>query len=267
MTMDIIGLFPGLERDLDAFYSTGVLPSQSIEELISSGSISAKDKILPDQIQPASIDLRLGSVGYRVQASFLPGENSKVMTRIEKLGMHRIDLSRPAVLESDCVYFIPLMEELSLSADISGKANPKSTTGRLDIFTRLLTDYGSEFERVIPGYRGKLYAEVVPRTFSVLVHEGTKLNQLRFIRRETQTSDAMLRKLDKKETLSYLEDDVPIDAVIFRKSLWTSINLQGSEGSDLIGYKAKHNTPLIDLNKVNHYDPMEFWEAIRIPKS
>lgn len=259
-------LFPDLEKDLHSFYTTGILPSQKIEELIETGHIRAHTPISSDQIQPASMDLRLGPVAYRVRASFLPGENSTVSKRVDELKMHEIDLSRPSVLEKECVYIVPLIEELALPSKIYGKANPKSTTGRLDVFTRLITDYGTEFERVKAGYKGKLYIEIVPRTFSVLVHEGAKLNQLRFIQGEPSTSDKKLNELDQKETLVYSEDNAPEDPMI-SKGLWISIDLQAGDDSDIVGYKAKRHAPLIDLNKINYYDPLEFWEVIRRRKA
>jgi len=258
-------LFPDLAKDRHSFHTTGILPSQNIEELIQEGVIRAGTPITGDQIQPASIDLRLGPVAHRVRASFLPGESSTVGGRVEELRMHDIDLSRPSVLERGCVYIVPLMEELALPSKISAKANPKSTTGRLDVFTRLITDYGTEFERVKAGYKGKLYVEIVPRTFSILVQEGIKLNQLRFLRGEPLTSDRKLNELDEKETLVYSANDVPEDPTI-SKGLWISIDLQAADGSDIIGYKARRHAPLIDLKKINYYDPLEFWELIRNPK-
>ncbi|MBI3610235.1 MAG: 2'-deoxycytidine 5'-triphosphate deaminase [Nitrospirae bacterium] len=266
MDSNIANLFPELEKDLSSFYTTGILPSQKIKELIETGYISAKTPISNDQIQPASIDLRLGPVAYRVRASFLPGEHSTVNGKLDALRMHEIDLTQPSVLEKGCVYIVPLMEELSLPSKISGKVNPKSTTGRLDVFTRLITDYGTEFERIKAGYKGKLYVEIVPRTFSILVHEGIKLNQLRFVRGEPPPSDKGLNELDEKETLVYLENDTPDEAMI-SKGLWISIDLQISNGSEIIGYKAKRHAPLIDLDKINYYDPLEFWEPIGRPKT
>jgi len=259
-------LFPDLAKDHQTFHTTGILPSQNIEQLIREGIIRAAAPITDDQIQPASIDLRLGPVAHRVRASFLPGENSTVAGRVDELRMHDIDLTKPAVLERGCVYIVPLMEELALPSKTSGKANPKSTTGRLDIFTRLITDYGTEFERVAAGYKGRLYVEIVPRTFSVLVQAGIKLNQLRFLRGGPATSDKKLNELDEKETLVYSADDTPEDPII-SKGLWISIDLQSRDGSDIIGYKARRHAPLIDLKRVNHYDPLEFWELIRHSKS
>jgi dCTP deaminase len=264
--MDKNTLFSESNKDSGALFTTGILPSQRIKELIDVGYIRAQTPIPDSQIQPASMDLRLGPVAYRVRASFLPGKESTVNKRLDELLMHEIDLSRPAVLEKGCVYIVPLIEELILPARISGKVNPKSTTGRLDIFTRLITDYGTEFERIKPGYKGKLYVEIVPRTFSILVHEGTKLNQIRFIRGEPPPSDRKLTELDDRETLVYLENNVPDEAVI-SKGLWISIDLEAVGSSDLIGYKAKSHAPLIDLDKINYYDPLEFWEPIDSPKS
>jgi dCTP deaminase len=162
---------------------------------------------------------------------------------------------------------VPLMEELNLPADISGKANPKSTTGRLDVFTRLITDYGSEFERVPAGYKGTLYTEIVPRTFSIVVEQGARLNQLRLRRGNPPPSDSELERLHEQETLVYTENLSPGDALISNKSLWLSVDLSGDEGSDIIGYKARHNTALIDLHRINHYEPLEYWEPIHRTRS
>lgn len=260
-------LFPELEKDLTAFHTKGVLPARKIKELIDCRYLTFPQPILDGQIQPASIDLRLGPLAYRVRSSFLPGRHSTVQSKIEALQMHAIDLSSPAVLERSCVYIVPLMEALQLPREISGRANPKSTTGRLDIFTRLITDYGTEFERIQAGYKGNLYVEIVPRTFSILVREGTKLNQLRFIRGfDLPPSDKKLDKLDKAETLVYLPGDVPKEALI-SEGLRISIDLKGINGAEIVGYRAKRHAPLIDLEKINYYNPSDFWEPITAPKS
>src|SRR3984885_2322259 len=183
---------------------TGVLPSQSLEQLIATGVIRARTPILPEQVQPSSLDLRLGAEAYRVRASFLAAGSATVTSKLEQYRLHTLDLSKPAVLEKGCVYIVPLQEELALPADISGKANPKSSTGRPDIFTRLITDEGRQFEIVPAGYRGRLYAEVVPRTFSVVVREGERLSQLRLFRGPHDSSDALLRELEREEQLIYL---------------------------------------------------------------
>ena len=154
--------------------------------LIARGNISATPAINPEHIQPASLDLRLGDVAYRVRASFLPGPNSTVEAKIKQLRMTRVDLTGAPVFERDCIYIIPLVEELNLPENISGKANPKSTTGRLDIFTRLITDYSTEFDRVLPGYKGKLYAEVVSRTFTVAIRAGNEAQPVAVCARQSR---------------------------------------------------------------------------------
>jgi dCTP deaminase len=158
---------------------------------------------------------------------------------------HEVDLSKPAVLERGCVYIVPLLEELRLPPQVSAKANPKSTVGRLDIFTRLITDYGPEFERVRAGYRGKLYLEIVlvPRTFSVLVQAGMRLNQVRFMRGKPPPSDTLLTELHEEQILLYIEDGAVVQPTI-AKGLWIRVDLEGSDGRDIVGYKAKSHAPL-----------------------
>jgi dCTP deaminase len=238
--------------------TTGILPSQDISNLIARGNISATPAINPDHIQPASLDLRLGDMAHRVRASFLPGPNSTVEAKIRELRMTRVDLTGAPVFEKDCVYIIPLVEELNLPENISGKANPKSTTGRLDIFTRLITDYGTEFDRVPPGYKGKLYAEVVSRTFTVALRAGMRLSQLRFVQGNPRSSDSAIRGLDREEPLVY-EEDSPGKARVER-GLRITINLEGADG-EIIAYKAKRYAPAIELDKINFYATEEFWEV------
>ncbi len=264
----MLSLFPELapgavSKEQRESRPTGVYPSQKIQEFIHAERIRASLPTTGEQIQPASLDLRLGPVAYRVRASFLPGKFSTVENKVRELLMNQIDLRSGAVFEKRCVYIVPLMEELFLPEGVSGKANPKSTTGRLDIFVRLITDYGMEFERVAPGYKGKLYAEVVPRTFTVRVQEGMRLNQLRFVRGTPPLlrESATLGKLHGEEPLAYTPDDSPADSEI-RHGLPISIDLAGSGASDVIGYKAKSHAPLMDLSNVNYYDPAEFWEPI-----
>ena len=267
MTDHFYTLFPELERDLQSLsFTTGILPSQRISELIAHGRVSTSIPIEDDQIQPSSLDLRLGPVGYRMQASFLPGPKATVESRIKDLAMTKIDLTRPTVFEKGCVYLVPLMEQLNLTSELSAKANPKSTTGRLDIFTRLICDGGTEFERVPEGYKGTLYAEVVPRTFTIIVQAGVKLNQLRFVRGCPPPSDTTLQELDQQETLVYSAGDLPAEAQINR-GLMVSLNLQGDPEHRLIGYRARQNTPAIDLLKKDHYDPEDFWDPMYEPRS
>lgn len=267
MTDHFYTLFPELERDLQSLsFTTGILPSQRIRELIAHGRVSTSIPVEDDQIQPSSLDLRLGPVGYRMQASFLPGPKATVESRIKDLAMTKIDLTRPTVFEKGCVYLVPLMEQLNLTSEWSAKANPKSTTGRLDIFTRLICDGGIEFERVPEGYKGALYAEVVPRTFTIIVQAGVKLNQLRFVRGCPPPSDTTLQELDEQETLVYGAGDFPAEAQINR-GLMVSLNLQGDPKHRLIGYRARQNTPAVDLLKKDHYDPEDFWDPMYEPRN
>src|SRR5580698_7374099 len=160
--------------------STGILPSHILKREIRGKRLIISTEVITDgQVQPASLDLRLGAVAHRVRASFLPGPQSTVEDKLARVSMHTIDISEGAVLEAGCVYVIPLLERLELRDRISGIANPKSSTGRLDVFTRLITDRAEAFDKVEDGYRGPLYAEITPRTFPILVRKGTRLNQLR----------------------------------------------------------------------------------------
>jgi dCTP deaminase len=243
--------------------TTGILPFQAIQGLIDGGSIIAPP-IDPNQIQPASIDLRLGKKAFQIAASFLPG-HSPIEGKIRDLLIREIDLEESAVLEPRSVFLVPLMESLRLPADVSGIANPKSTTGRLDIFTRLITEPGIEFERVPKGYQGALYLEIVSRTFPVRVRTGMKLNQLRLVRGRPQATDGKLVRLAEKEQLTFDADSSPIDPRIDR-GLSVSVDLVGT-GSNIIAYRAKKTRHAIDLGKVNAYDIGEFWEVIPRSKS
>jgi dCTP deaminase len=240
--------------------TTGILPSQEIGNLIARGHVSAARAVDPDHIQPASLDLRLGDMAHRVRASFLPGPKSTVESKIKDLRMARIDLTGAPVLEKDCVYIIPLLEELNLPENISGKANPKSTTGRLDIFTRLITDYGTEFDSVPQGYKGKLYAEVVSRTFTVSIRAGMRLSQLRFVQGSPRSGDRTIKGLDQEEPLVYMHDSSPVKAQL-QRGLRVTVNLEASEPGEIIAYRAKRYAPLIELDRINFYGTEEFWEV------
>ena len=255
-----VGLFGELPSAASGERTTGILPSQSIRELIAKGRIVGNRAIIEEQIQPASLDLRLGDIAHRVQASFLPGPGGKVEARVKELRMARVDLTSAAVFEKGCVYIVPLLEELDLPRDISGKANPKSTTGRLDVFVRLITDDGVEFERVPPGYKGRLYAEIVSRTFTVAVRAGMRLNQLRFVRGNPVSSDSRIRRLDEEENLTYMDEESPVKASVDR-GLRITVNLEGASADEVIAYKARKHAPAIELDRINYYPPEEFWEA------
>jgi dCTP deaminase len=231
----------------------GVLPDHEIEALIASGAVDAPDPV-PGQVQPASLDLRLGDVAYRVRASFLPG-GRPLAERLPEFEMHRIDLSAGAVLERGAVYLVPLVERLALPPELSAVANAKSSTGRLDLLTRTVTDGGREFDRIAPGYRGPLYAEICPRSFSVLVRPGMRLNQIRFRRGEAVLDDAALRALHAETPL--VDGEAVID-----DGLGFSVDL--SAGPDgLVGWRAKPHSGVVDLDRIGHYDPADYWEAIR----
>jgi dCTP deaminase len=246
---------PGVEE-----HTTGILPSQRIRALIQAQHLLAAAPISDDQIQPASIDLRLGEVAYRVRASFLPTRSS-VRTRLDELCLHQMDLRAPTILERGCVYIVPTLEELNLPGDLWAKANPKSTTGRLDVFTRLIADFGDSFDRVPVGYKGRLYLEIVPQTFSIIVSRGARLSQLRFWRGTPLPSDTKLAELHESEVVLYDADDAPAKAVI-AKGLWLSVDLAGSGAGGLVGYRAKPHAPAVDLARVDYYDPAEFWEPL-----
>ncbi|MBI3392673.1 MAG: 2'-deoxycytidine 5'-triphosphate deaminase [Nitrospirae bacterium] len=257
-------LFPEISRDIEAF-GRGILPAQKIRALTDSGAIDARVPIPDELVQPASLDLRLGPVAYRVQASFLPGRARTVEEKIREWKFSELDLARPTVLERGCIYVVPLLEELRLPEGLSAKANPKSTTGRLDIFVRLIADRCAEFDRVPEGYHGKLYAEIAPRTFTVLVQEGMRLNQLRFVVGNAGIPDDQLRELDKTRSLVWREN-APVPAMI-DAGLLVSVDLEGLHGADLVGYRARRNAPVIDLRKIDHYDPADYWDPIPPPRN
>ncbi|WP_102223598.1 2'-deoxycytidine 5'-triphosphate deaminase [Acidimangrovimonas sediminis] len=235
--------------------TTGVLPVQDLKALIADGAISADTPFTEGQVQPASLDLRLGTRAYRVRASFLAGEGRSVADRIAEFGMHEIDLRPGAVLEKGCVYLVPLMERLALPEGIQAVANAKSSTGRLDLLTRTITDGGTEFDRIAPGYDGPLWAEICPRSFSVLVRPGMRLNQIRFRRGQAVLDDTELAAL-------HADVGLVSGRAVISDGLGFSVDLQPAEG-DLVGYRAKPHTGVIDLDRIGQYDAADFWEEVR----
>lgn len=234
--------------------TSGVLPAQELRQLIATGALAADPAIRDDQIQPASLDLRLGPVAYRVRASFLAGQGRSVQDRLQEFTMHRVNLAEGAVLEKNCVYVIPLAERLALPPGLTAVANAKSSSGRLDLLTRTITDGGIEFDRIPEGYHGPLYAEVCPRSFSVLAREGQRLNQIRFRQGQAVLSDAELAALHAREPL------VTGEAVI-SEGLGFSVDLKPASG-DLVGYRAKPHAGVIDLDRIGHYPVADFWEEL-----
>ncbi len=233
----------------------GVVPSQEIRSMLAQGAIAVGTPLSPGQVQPASLDLRLASRAWRVRASFLSGKGRTVAERLGAFAMHEIDLARGAVLETGCVYVVEIEESLVLPPDIAAAANAKSSTGRLDLLTRLITDRSGEFDRVEHGYAGPLYAEISPLTFSVLVRPGIRLNQIRFRRGHAEIADAELRALHAREPL------VNGEAVI-NCGLGFSVDLTPRGADGIVGYRARRHAGLIDLGLVDHYDPAEFWEPV-----
>ena len=248
---------------------TGILPCQDIRDMVQSGEIKSGSPLDADQIQPASIDLRLGDAAFRVDTSFLPG-NDFLLDKISQLDARfddfKIDLRSGAVLEKGRVYVIPLLEEVKLKSDVKGFANPKSSTGRLDILTRLITDKGKVFDEVEKGYEGRLYLEVVPRSFSVVAKRGTRFNQLRF--RKSQSSPLPIPAKEWNQLLTEEQivcsgesDKQPGDTGMLR----FTVDLQG-KGGDIIGWRARKHAPRIDLER-RDYDPLDFWEPLRAHKN
>lgn len=263
-------LFPEIYKGVAGY---GILPSQTIRRMVSTGHISADQEVLDSQIQPASIDLRLGNEAYRVQASFLPGRSTTLSTRVKELLDSTIDLAQltPALLEPGVVYIIPLLERLRLPDDVQGVANPKSTTGRLDIFTRLITEHGDQFDRVPIGYRGLLYVEVSSRTFPIRVRAGMSLNQLRFVRGTAANAldpirNADLLELAEKEPLVYDANDQPTTERV-GDGVQLTVDLQGQGATDIVAYKAKQHPRAIELDKRYHYNVDDYWEAILRPRN
>ena len=239
--------------------AVGILPSQEILDLIDKKIITSDHDVDRDIIQPASIDLRLGNKAWRVPASFLPGKGNKVSSRLKDLAMHEFSLIDGAVLECGCVYIVKLLENVSLTSDLIGLANPKSSTGRVDLFTRLIVDEAQEFEEVPAGYEGPLYIEISPRTFSVIVRTGSRLNQLRLRRGNLHTSDKEMEILQAHVGLVRNKDNSDLPDKI-KNGVPLSVDLSGENG--LIGFKARKYSMLIDVDKPNFYKSDLFWEKI-----
>jgi len=232
----------------------GVLASQQIEVLLHDGVVCIETVLSPGQVQPASLDLRLDSTAYRIRASFLAGEGLTVADRLRDFEMHRINLSGGAVLEKGCVYLVPLQESLDLPPHLSAVANAKSSTGRLDLLTRIVTDGGHQFDRIPAGYSGPLYIEIFPRSFSVLVRPGMRLNQIRFRHGKTVLSD---------DALKALHDETPLvdGKAVIEDGLAFSVDLKPAETAP-VGYRAKPHTRVIDLDRIGQYDPRDYWEEV-----
>ena len=211
-------------------HAAGILPSQSIQALIDTEAVTSATPFDSDQVQPASLDLRLAGRAWRVRASFLPRRHRRVTERLADVAMHELDLTGGAVLERGCVYIAELQERLKLPKGVAGRANPKSSTGRVDVFVRLLTDYGPVFDDVAEGYDGPLYLEIAPQTFSVLVRSGTRLNQLRLKRGQP--------------------------ALLSTRTV--GVDLTG----DLVGFRGRRHAGVIDLDREEGHEPRDYWEPL-----
>jgi dCTP deaminase len=241
----------------------GVLPSQELNRAIESEWVSSGDyRIRPEAVQPASIDLRLGDFAWALRCSFLPDVESTVEEKIEGLAFQRVDLRDGAVLERDRPYLVPLIEELALPEDVRGKANPKSSTGRLDVFTRVITDRHHRFDDIRAGYRGKLYLEIVPRSFAIQVRTGLSLNQLRLARGDVRLDDAEIRALQDEFPLLYMDSQALRQSELaVADGLFLSVDLSGP-GDRTVGYRAKKNSLPVDLSKIRAYRWTDYWDPV-----
>src|SRR5437773_6932913 len=257
------GLFSMAETER----STGLWPAQLLRTAVHQGhEIQSAAAIEDDQIQPASLDLRLGEVAYRVRASFLPGPGASVADKLDRLSMHQMDLTEGAVLEKDCVYIVPLLEHLALKKRVTALANPKSSIGRLDVFARVITDQGSEFDRIREGYRGPLYAEISPRSFGILARTGSRLVQLRIRRGSPLFRDTALRRLHAEVGLVDAPPGGMPGPETIRNGMAFTVDLSGAAADGILGWKARHHTAVIDVDRIGHYDPHDFWEPVHAPR-
>lgn len=237
----------------------GILPAQAIEALAARGGIVTARSFDDDQVQPASLDLRLGATAWRIRASFLPGPAASVGERLERLALHELDLAKGEVLETGCVYLVELQEALALPADVAASANPKSSTGRLDIFTRVIADRARAFDVIPAGYHGPLYLEISPRTFPILVREGSRLSQIRFRRGDARLDEAALAALNGRERL--------VDATsadVAGGGIAVSVDLSGDGFGGLLGFRAKRHTGLIDVDARGACDVEDYWEPLSV---
>lgn len=253
--------------------SDGVLADHELRAAVREGWVRSEPPVADEQFQPASLDLRLGSLAYQLRASFLPFRET-VRSRLggrdladSDLVIDRLSLDAGATLQRGSVYLVELLESLALPPHVRGRSNPKSTTGRLDIFTRVITDATGRFDEIRAGYRGPLHLEVSPQSFPVRVHSGLSLNQLRLAVGQTSLADAELLRLYRETPLLYDDDARPLppERVVFNDGLCMGIDLSGRLTGGIIGYRAHPNPPAVDLAKVGHYDPAEFWEPIKRP--
>ncbi len=245
-----------IQADKATDWPNGIFSASLINQLIETGSIKLAKKLDEAQVQPASLDLRLGERAFRVRASFLPGPDHTVAERIETLKLHEIDLRQGAVLERGCVYLVPLLESLNLPKNVSASANPKSSTGRLDIFTRVIGDKTRGFDKIPNGYSGPLYIEISPQTFPILVRTGSRLSQMRFRVGQTGLDIDEHKALHKEQTLVFNPNMEVGEGVAL------SIDLKGDGRDGLIGFRSKRHTAVIDVDKKDALEVLDFWDPL-----
>ncbi len=239
----------------------GVFPIQLLQKAVQDGAIIAEQyQIPPLSYQPASLDLHLGEKAYRLRCSFLPGTKS-VMDKLPGFEMGEFSLVEGAILERNRPYLIPLVERLKLPKNVSAKTNPRSSTGRLDIFTRVITDLSHRFDEIASGYEGKLYLEVLSRTFTIKVRRLDSLNQLRLLSGDSDCLDEDIKKYHKETPLLY-EDGLPVEQnrLVLSNGLLLGVDLKGNK-ERVVAYRARKNSLLLDFSRTNHYRPSDFWEA------
>jgi dCTP deaminase len=241
-------------------FPPGLLAAHQIAALVGQGVIGHATPLAetPASIQPASLDLRLGRRAWRVRASFLPGSHRTVAQCIESQPSHEVDLSRPTVLETGTVTIAELDESLALPAWIAGAANPKSSTGRIDVFTRVIADRSRAFDTIEAGYTGPLYAEISPRTFPVRLAQGSRLSQLRFRVGDARLDDAAHEALHRAAVL------VAGGPPLIAGGVAVSIDLAGEAAGGLVGYRAKRHTGAVDLDRSAAHDVEDFWEPLHV---
>jgi dCTP deaminase len=241
----------------------GIVPGQGLVEALREGWITSEKYRIPDSsIQPASMDLRLGASAWALRCSFLPDSGSTVMDRVHELAQEELDIRDGAQLERDRPYVVELVEEVRLPADLRAKTNPKSSTGRLDVFTRVITDRNNRFDEIPAGYQGKLYLEVVPRSFAVRVEELLSLNQLRLVEGDARVSDAELREIHRELPLLYRgSEPVPAEELAVSDGLFLGLDLKGPRDR-VVGYRAKRHSHRVDMTKIRHYDWRDYWEPV-----
>jgi dCTP deaminase len=235
----------------------GIVPSQGITGMIAAGQIALSEPAAETQVQPASLDLRLGPVAYRVRASFLPRPGGRVQSKLDDLALHTISLSQGAVLETGCVYIVPLLESLELPSDVEASANPKSSTGRLDVFTRVIADGVGAFDQIPHGYHGPLFAEICPQTFPIVVRKGSRLSQIRFRVGTAADSDVDLKELHKRERLVSTEDADIAGGIAL------TVDLAG-DAKGLVGFRARRHTGVVDVDKPGAYPVEDYWDPIYV---